>query len=352
MSEKKSIGTAKKPRRWLLWLAAAIAVVAVTVFAVILANAHNLSYNGEAPVRVYIPAGTSGDGLRDTLLAHLPDGYVDKVMMVYALSAGSPDKSVGSYVISPGDRFYSTARRIAKGLQTPVKVTFNNIRTFDDLSRHIAARMAFSPADFRAAADTLLPRAGYADSCQFAAAFVPDTYEFYWTAGADKVITRMTDTRNAFWTGHRRASAEALGLTPVQVATLASIVEEETNDPQERGMVARLYLNRLAKGMRLQADPTVKFALGDFTLRRIGGDMLRVNSPYNTYVTAGLPPGPIRIPERRTMEAVLDAPQHNYLYMCAKPDFSGHHNFATDYATHLANARAYQQALNARNIRR
>ena len=142
-----------------------------------------------------------------------------------------------------------------------------------------------------------------------------------------------------------------MGLTPVKVAIICSIAEEETNKRDERATVGRLYINRLRAGMKLQADPTVKFAIGDFALRRILNKHLQVDSPYNTYKVAGLPPGPIRMPERRTMADFLAEPDNNYLYMCAKEDFSGRHNFARDYATHQANARRYQQALNKRGIK-
>ena len=177
------------------------------------------------------------------------------------------------------------------------------------------------------------------------------SYEFYWTATADDVVARLLAERNNFWSDERRSEAAALGLTPVKVAIICSIAEEETNKRDERATVGRLYLNRLRAGMKLQADPTVKFALGDFALRRILNKHLQVNSPYNTYKVTGLPPGPIRMPERRTMADFLAEPDNNYLYMCAKEDFSGRHNFARDYATHQANARRYQQALNQRGIK-
>lgn len=161
----------------------------------------------------------------------------------------------------------------------------------------------------------------------------------------------MTQYRDRFWTDDRREKARKLGLTPVEVATLASIVEEESAKPDEYPAIARLYMNRLKKGMLLQADPTVKYATGNFALRRITGEHLRTPSPYNTYLHPGLPPGPLRTPSKSTIDRVLSAPAHTYLYMCAKEDFSGYHNFASDYATHTANARRYQKELNRRGIK-
>ena len=211
--------------------------------------------------------------------------------------------------------------------------------------------MEIDSADFAAAADSLLPAKGFRPA-EYAAAFMPDTYEYYWTAGAERVINSMLDARNRFWNQERLDKANRLGLTPAQVAIVASIVEEETARTDERPMVARLYLNRLAKGMKLQADPTVKFALGDFGLRRILARHLTVDSPYNTYKIDGLPPGPIRIVEGSSIDAVLDAPAHSYIYMCARADFSGYHDFATSYDRHRINAARYQRALDSRGIQR
>ena len=162
----------------------------------------------------------------------------------------------------------------------------------------------------------------------------------------------MAKYSNNFWNDERKEKAKKLGLTPDEVVTLASIVEGETSKADEKGKVARLYLNRLQKHIKLQADPTVKFALQNFALRRITFEDCSVQSPWNTYYVEGLPPGPICIPEKSSIEAVLDAPEHNYIYMCAKEDFSGYHNFATSYSEHEANARRYQNALNERNIMR
>jgi UPF0755 protein len=181
--------------------------------------------------------------------------------------------------------------------------------------------------------------------------FLPNTYEMYWNIGEEKFVSKMKREYLNFWNSDRNAKAQALGLSPIEVSVLASIVEEESAVVDEYPMIAGLYLNRLSKGMPLQADPTVKFALGDFGLRRILHKHLEVDSPYNTYKNIGLPPGPLRIPSIKAIDAVLNRVEHNYLYMCAKEDLSGTHNFAVTLAQHTANARRYQAALNRRGIK-
>jgi UPF0755 protein len=161
----------------------------------------------------------------------------------------------------------------------------------------------------------------------------------------------MKKEHDKFWDKSRQAKATALGLNPNEVCTLASIIDEETSNNPEKPMIARMYLNRLKKGMPLQADPTVKFALKDFALKRIYHNMLNTDSPYNTYKNTGLPPGPIKVASVAGIDAVLNAPSHNYLYMCAKEDFSGTHNFASSYSEHLRNAAKYSKALNERGIK-
>ena len=180
--------------------------------------------------------------------------------------------------------------------------------------------------------------------------FIPNTYEVYWNLSAEKLMQRMKREYDAFWTPARLSKAKAVGLTPIEVAVLASIVEEETAAADEYPVVAGLYINRLRRGIPLQADPTVKFAVGDFTLRRILFEHLKVDSPYNTYKHTGLPPGPLRVPSTRSIDAVLNYMKHNYLYMCAKEDFSGRHNFARTLAEHNRNARRYQAELNRRGF--
>ena len=171
------------------------------------------------------------------------------------------------------------------------------------------------------------------------------------TGTPESFLQKMKREYRIYWEGKREQQAKRWGLTPVEVATLASIVEEETNKRDEMGKVAGLYMNRLRKGMPLQADPTVKFAHGDFSLKRILNVHLTIESPYNTYRVTGLPPGPIRIPSKQAINAVLTHTPNGYFYMCAKEDFSGYHNFAVTLAEHQRNAIRYQQALNRLGIR-
>lgn len=305
-------------------------------------------YEGES-VRIYLPSDISENDLRDSLKADL-GRFGEDVFWAWNLLDAKLKKAHGSYVIAPGDKALDVARRLRSGSQTPIMITFNNVRTVDELARRLAAKMEWDSADFISACDSVLPARGYSRR-QYPAAFLPDSYETFWTTSATDLVKRLTDSRDRFWTEQRLAKAKSLGLSATDVATVASIVEEETSKADERPKVARLYLNRLHRGMLLQADPTVKFAIGDFSLKRIYNSHLAVDSPYNTYKYIGLPPGPIRIPDQRTLDAVLDAPQHDYIYMCAKDDFSGYHNFARDLSTHILNASLYHKALRQRNIK-
>lgn len=306
-------------------------------------------HDGEA-AWFYLPRNASAEAVADSLRVALGDSEGQRVYNLWQLQGGDPAKAHGAYRVEEGQSAIRTARRMATGAQTPVKLTFNNIRTLPQLAERIGRTMECTPDSFTAAVKDVLDAEGYKEA-EYVAAFLPDTYEMYWTSDASAIVKRLMKYRDDFWTDDRIARAKALGLTPVEVATLASIVEEESNKADEHPKIARLYLNRLNRGMRLQADPTVKFATGDFTLRRIRGRHLSIRSPYNTYLRPGLPPGPIRVADGRAIDAVLSAPDADYLYMCARPDFSGYHDFSTDYQTHRVNARRYQAALNARSIK-
>lgn len=306
-------------------------------------------YRGE-DTWVRIPAGATSGAVRDSLRSRLGSTTGTRTYLLWKMQGGSAATARGAYLITHGESALRTAHKIARGRQTPVTLTFNNVRTMGQLADRIAATIDCTPGDFIAGSDSVLHAAGFARE-EYPAVFMPDSYEVYWTSSPATVTEKILAHYRDFWTAGRLEKARRLGLTPAQVATVASIVEEETAMRDERPMVARLYLNRLKKNMRLQADPTVKFAVGDFSLRRILASHLSVPSPYNTYQHTGLPPGPIRMPQAATVDAVLDAPDHSYLFMCAREDFSGYHNFATDYATHTANARRYRQELDRRNIR-
>lgn len=334
-------------KRWTIGLVIVAAVIAVLGITVITAR-----FDREEAVRLYIPGNSTKEAVRDSMKNTLGDGYGNLVYKIWSLTAGDLVKSHGSYLVEPGASALQTAHRIGNGQQSPVRVTLNNMRTLDDLTRRLGAKIEATPAEIKKAlTEKLSADKRYDRPEEFSAAFLPDTYEFYWTDSPEHVIERLVSEHDAFWNQTRLDKAKKLGLTPVEVATLASIVEEESNKKDEHSAIARLYMNRLDQGMKLQADPTVKFAVGDFKLRRITGKHLKVQSPYNTYKNTGLPPGPIRIPQKSTIDAVLNAPEHNYIYMCAKEDFSGRHNFAADYATHKRNAARYQAKLNRRGIR-
>lgn len=348
-------GRAAKGARLPLWknwrfVAPAVALLVILIgVAVWYHRECTVEYTGNEDVRIYIPRGSTEQAISDTLRRALGDEYATQVLKLRGWHNGTTANAAGSYVITPGMTANTASRKLVAGLQDPVKVTFNNARTMQQLAEKVSRNMEFDADDFIAACDTVLSGMGFAPE-YYPAAFLPDTYEFYWSSSAAQVVKRLASIRNNWWNQKRRDRAKELGLTPEQVATLASIVEEETAKADEKPKVARLYLNRLDRGMRLQADPTVKFSVGDFTLRRITNEHLKTESPYNTYLHDGLPPGPIRVVEAKTMEAVLDAPQHEYLYMCAKEDFSGYHNFAVTNAEHEANARRYHEELNRRNI--
>ena len=258
----------------------------------------------------------------------------------------------GRYAVHPGMSNLALLNDLRRGHQVATQVTFNNIRLKEELAERIDRQLMLSKADLL----YLLNDSVYCDSLGFTVEtiltlFLPNTYEVYWNLSARRFMSRMKREYDAFWNAKRLEKARNAGLTPVEVSILASIVEEETAVPDEYPVVAGLYINRLRAGIPLQADPTVKFAVGDFSLRRILFEHLEVDSPYNTYKHTGLPPGPLRIPSIESLEGVLNYARHRYFYMCAKEDLSGRHNFAKTLAEHNRNAHRYQSELNRRKIR-
>ena len=259
----------------------------------------------------------------------------------------------GKFAIKDGDSMHDIYRRIVSNEQTPVRVTVPSTRTVELMAGAVSKQIMSDSASLASLLknDTYMSCYGYTPETAISL-IIPDTYEVYWNIDAEQFIQRMAEERRKFWNESRKKKAKELGLTAEEVATLASIVDEETANVAEMPTVAGLYINRLKQGMMLQADPTVKYALGDPTRRRILNKDLEVNSPYNTYKNKGLPPGPIRIPTKQALESVLNYKKHDYIYMCAKEDFSGTHNFAKSLSEHNANAKRYQEALNKRNIKK
>ncbi|MDR2121212.1 MAG: endolytic transglycosylase MltG [Tannerella sp.] len=264
-----------------------------------------------------------------------------------------PDNmKTGRYAVTSGMNNIDLLKILRRGTQKPVQITFNNIRTVEDLADCLSGQLMINGEDLTA----LLGNADYCAGMGFtpqtvAAMFIPNTYEIYWNVSAENLLRRMKREYDTFWTDMRVEQAGEIGLSPVQVAVLASIVEEESAATDEYPVIAGLYINRLKRGMPLQADPTVKFALGNVSLQRILKEHLTVDSPYNTYLHTGLPPGPLRIPSIAGLVSVLNYRKHNFLYMCAKEDFSGRHNFAATLDEHNRNAERYRAALNRRGIR-
>jgi UPF0755 protein len=253
----------------------------------------------------------------------------------------------GKYEIKKGMSLVSIIRMLRNGHQTPVNLTITKLRTKDDLARFIGARFESDSAEmmnFLNSQDSL--KKFNVDTLTVMTAVIPDTYTYFWNSSPTVLFQKMFEANKRFWTEERRSKASAHGLTPAQAYILSSIVEEESNNHAEQGNIASVYLNRMNKGMPLQADPTIKFALHNFGLKRIYEKYLFVESPYNTYRNKGLPPGPICTPSKKTLEAVLDAPQTDYLYFVANSSFNGTHVFSSSYQEHMQNAHLYQQALN------
>ena len=336
-----------KKKKWIV-----IGIVAAAVAILVACAAPYMMMGAPAEGLVKVRKGSSVEQITDSIKATVDAKFADRVATMLRLMNANVENREGAFCITEGMSPFTAARRIKNGVQSGIRFTFNNVRTLDEwAARWGETFMGDSDEMLKVLTDSAMCAQFGKTPQTIACLLMPDTYEFYWNITPEKMLARMNDYYNDFWTAERKAKAEKLDLTPDEVATVASIVEEETVKADERGKVARLYLNRYQQGMRLQADPTVKFALNDFTIKRITVPMTQVSSPYNTYRVNGLPLGPIRMPEKSTIDAVLDAPQHDFIYMCARPDFSGYHDFTRDYASHLENAHRYQAALNSRGIK-
>lgn len=338
-----------KVKKWAVW------TIAAGLFCCVVLGVGVWQYYGASAVKrdavVLIPTGSDFSRVMDSLRAG--DLLRNEMLFRTMARAKGLDRRVfpGRYELKQGMGYSEVINRIQSGLQSPVRITFHNIRTMDRLAAVLSRQIELDSMTLMEAFtnDSIVAAYGYTPQT-FMAMFIPNTYEVYWNCSVDDLLQRMKRESDRFWAS-RDTKLARCGLTRNEVITLASIVYEETKRQSEMPVVAGVYINRLRRGMPLQADPTVKFALGDFSLRRILHKHLEVDSPYNTYRVTGLPPGPICMPSIAAIDAVLNYQEHDYLYFCAKEDLSGAHNFARTLAEHNRNARAYAAALNRLKIR-
>ncbi len=252
----------------------------------------------------------------------------------------------GRFVLLANTTNLQAIRLLRSGEQEPVKITFNNVRLISDLSEKITKTLGMKPEQFETALIKFSMNNNYGfNKDNVMTMFIPNTYEVYYNVEPDALIKRLYGEYEKFWNEDRLWKAKKVGFTPIEVSILASIVQAETIKRDEAPKIAGLYINRLKKGIALQADPTLVFAVGDFSIKRVLNEHKIIDSPYNTYRNPGLPPGPINLPEINSIDAVLTYSASDYYYMCAKEDFSGYHNFTNSYQVHLKNAGRYQHAL-------
>ena len=308
--------------------------------------ANNSAVTGNKSISIKIPTHSTYQNVFDIIKKSGTINDLKTFDLLASCVNYSQHSHPGLYSIKKGMSNFRIIRMLYAGRQTPVNVTFNNVRLKSELAGKISKLIE---ADSTALLN-LLNNAEYLKSIGMTPETslllcLPNTYEFWWNTTAEQFIQRMAKEYNEFWNQEKIEKAKQIGLTPTQISILASIIEQETNNKKEMSRIAGVYINRYKSGMKLQADPTVKFALQDFSIKRILFVHTKVESPYNTYKYEGFPPGPICLPSTSTIEKVLNYENHDYLFFCAKDDFSGQHIFAKTYAEHKQNAKKYQQAL-------
>ncbi|MFC2123692.1 endolytic transglycosylase MltG [Bacteroidota bacterium] len=313
-------------------------------------NAPNILVN--QPDRfIHIPAGSSFSDVQSIVYE---GRYVnDLLSFSFLAKLMKYDRLIkpGRYLLKSNISNKSAIRLLRSGEQSPVNITFNNVRLLEDLPAKICINLELRKEELAPLLNDSAIIVGYGfNPDNYKCMFIPNTYQVFWTIKGNQLIDRMNNEYKRFWNEDRKSLADSIGLTAIEVSILASIVQAECSQTQEASTIAGLYINRLEKGYPLQADPTVVYANGDFAIKRVLDKHKEIESPYNTYKNRGLPPGPINLPEIIYIDAVLKYEKHKYLYMCAKEDFSGYHNFATNLIDHNINARQYQNALNRARI--
>lgn len=302
---------------------------------------------------LYIPTGASYQQVLDSIQQHhLLIDEASFISLAKDRKLQAKFKS-GKYPITKGMNNRQILNMLIAGNQEPVTVSFRNIRLKENFAATAAKKLEFDSTSLIHLLDSSAFVKDYGFTTENVyTMFIPNSYQMYWNISAKDFFIRMNKEYQKFWNQDRLAKAKAINLSPQDVTILASIVDGEALMDKEMPTIAGLYLNRLKKGMKLEADPTVIFANQDFTIHRVLNKQLRKESPYNTYLHTGLPPGPIMMPSIKAIDAVLNHENHDYIYMCAKEDFSGYHNFSATLAQHLINAKKFQAALNQRNIKK
>jgi UPF0755 protein len=341
----------KKIFKYFLVAASALAIILI-FFAYKILFEPGIKINQEKTV-IYIPDEASYGQVIDSLETNLNVRNLKLLKWVAEKKKYPLLVKPGRYVIDEDMSYYALVDLLRSGRQSPVNVTFNNIRTLNDLAAKVGGKIEADSADimnFLSDPDNYA-KDGFTKE-NIIAAFIPDTYEFFWNTTAGGFYDRMLKEYKKFWNENRLARAKKKNLDPLEVSILASIIDDEVTKADEKPRIAGVYLNRLKRGIPLQACPTIKFALNDFTITRVLTKHLSIESPYNTYKYRGFPPGPIGCPSKEGIEAVLNAEDHDYLYFAAKADFSGYHNFSRTLSEHNRYAAEYQRELNKRRIYR
>lgn len=338
-------------KRFLITLALLIAAGALFLYYVLLSPNITLMKREQA----YVFIGT--EGTYEGVLASLDTTIVIKSKFTFKLTSDllNYPKHIraGKYKIHSGMSNVALFKLLRSGKQTPVNLVFNSTRTKEQFAERISEQLEVKKDSLH----YLLSDNGFLSSYGLNShtaltLFIPNTYQFFWNTSGTAFFNRMKRERDIFWNDERKQKASAIGLSEKEITILASIVEQETQRNDEKAILAGVYLNRLKKKMKLDADPTLVFALGDYTVTRVLNEHKQIDSPYNTYKNNGLPPGPICIPSIASIDAVLNRVSHNYLYFCAKDDFSGYHAYASTYEQHRLNARRFHAALNRRGIKK
>lgn len=329
--------------------------IVVSVFGLIIYKrlfSPNLLVGKKSELYLYIPTGSRFDDV----VAILNKGKLlkDEESFRWTACEMKYDKNVkpGRYLLKEHMNNKDLIALLRSGNQTPLDVVFNNIRTKEQLAEKVGSQLEATPSSIL----NLLNDPDYTKELGFTpesilSMFIPNTYEMYWNTSADKFIRKMKKEYDKFWTADRINRARKRELTPLQISIIASIVQLETNKPDEKSIVAGVYVNRFKKDWKLEADPTLVYALGDLSVSRVLNVYKEIDSPYNTYMYKGLPPGPICLPTIESLDAVLNYMEHDFMYFCAKDDFSGYHAFASTYSKHIENAHRFQRALDKRGIK-